>query len=169
MEHPLDGHVQAMCGLIRIDGLTLRFMGMEPTDIPVLTQKSVTVAATTTAFVFEGYGISLNVEFLSPLLPKDLDLLTRPAIYVTSTLHATDGNEHSIEIYFDNTAELVVNETNPKVIAAQQHIKDMEILSFQSDEQAILVRKGDDVRIDWGIQYLAISGATQMSNLQRCD
>ncbi|CAF4741673.1 unnamed protein product [Rotaria sp. Silwood1] len=155
------GHVHAMCGLIRIDGRTLRFMGIEPTEIPPLTQRSVTVAATTTVFVFEGYGIVLNVEFLSPLLPKDLDILTRPVTYVTFTVQATDGCEHSIEIYFDNTAELVVNETNQKVIAAQQRIKDMEVLSFQSDEQAILVRKGDDIRIDWGIQYLAIPDATQ--------
>ncbi|CAF3191796.1 unnamed protein product [Rotaria socialis] len=155
------GHSQSMCGLIRIDGSALRFMGLQPTDIPVLTQKSVTVSATTTTFEFEEYGIALSVEFLSPLLPKDLDLLTRPVTYVNFTLHATDGNEHSVEIYFDNTAELVVNDVNQKVLAAQHNVKDIQVLSFKSVEQLILGKKGDDVRIDWGIQYLAIPEATQ--------
>ncbi|CAF1399416.1 unnamed protein product [Rotaria magnacalcarata] len=135
------GHTQSMCGLIRIGGSALRFMGRQPTDIPVLTQKSVTVSATTTTFEFEEYGIALSVEFLSPLLPKDLDLLTRPVTYVNFTLHATDGNEHSVEIYFDNTAELVVNNVNQKVLAAQHNVKDMQVLSFQSVEQLILGKK----------------------------
>ncbi|CAF1360046.1 unnamed protein product [Rotaria sordida] len=155
------GYTQAMCGLIRIDGSTLRFMGMEPSEIPVLMQKNVTVTATITTFEFEDHGINLNVEFLSPLLPQDLDLLTRPVTYVTFTLHATDGNEHSVEIYFDNTAELVVNSTNQKVIGGRHHVQDMEVLSFQSSEQLVLVKKGDNVRIDWGIQYLAIPGARE--------
>jgi hypothetical protein len=136
-------------------------MGMEPAQLPVLEQKNVTVAATTTTYEFEGHGIVLDVEFLSPLLPEDLDLLTRPVTYVTFTLHATDENEHSVDIYFDNTAEFVVNKANQKVIAARHHFEDIELLSFQSTEQLVLAKKGDNVRIDWGIQYLAIPGAKQ--------
>jgi hypothetical protein len=136
-------------------------MGPQPDRLPPLQQKNVTLAATTTTYEFEGHGIALDVEFLSPLLPKDLDLLTRPITYVTFTLHATDGNEHSVEIYFDNTAEFVVNTSDQKIIAARHHFKEMELLSFQSTEQLVLAKKGDNVRIDWGIQYLAIPDTTQ--------
>jgi hypothetical protein len=154
------GQIQAMCGLIRIDGSSLRFMGMQLAELPVLKQTNVTIRSTTTTFEFQGHGIGLEVEFLSPLLPRDLDLLTRPVTYITFTLHATDGNEHSVEIYFDNTAELAVDEPDQKVIATRYHLKNMELLSFQSADQFILERNGDNVRIDWGMQYLAVPEAT---------
>lgn len=155
------GHIQAMCGMIRIDGTSLRFMGVQPAELPVFKQKNVSVRATTTTYEFEGHGIALEVEFLSPLLPKHLDLLTRPVTYITFTLYATDKNEHCVQIYFDNTAEFVVNKSDEEVVAARHHLKEMELLSFQSTEQLVLVKKGDDLRIDWGIQYLAVPGSVQ--------
>ena len=150
-----------MCGIIRIDGTALRFMGEKPSELPILEQKNITTAATTTTFEFEGRGVALEVEFLSPLLPNDLDLLTRPVTYITFTLSATDGNEHSVEIYFDNTAEFAVDHISQKVTAARQHYNDIELLSFQSVDQFILGKKGDDVRIDWGMQYLGVPSNSQ--------
>jgi hypothetical protein len=149
MEHTLDRRTQAMCGIIRIDGRSLRFMGIQPSELPALEQTNVTVMATTTTYEFQGHGIALGVEFLSPLLPNDLDILTQPVTYVTCTLCATDGNEHCVGIYFDNTAELVVNENDQKVIAVRHCLQGMELLSFQSAEQLVLEKKGDKIRIDW--------------------
>ena len=155
------GQAQPMCGIIRIDGIALRFMGVEPAELPILQQKNVTVAATTTTYEFEGHGIALVVEFLSPLIPNDLDLLTRPVTYITFTLSATDENKHSVEIYFDNTATFAVNNANQKVTAARHHSADIELLSFQSVDQLILGKKGDNVRIDWGAHYLGVPDDTQ--------
>ena len=155
------GHIQALCGILRIDGSACRFMGLEPSDLPVLQQRNVSVSATMTTYQFEGYGVVLDVEFLSPLIPEDLDLLTRPITYVTFTVHAIDSNEHKIEIYFDNTAELAVDRVSQKVIGTKHQLTNLDILSFQSVEQSVLGRKGDDIRIDWGVQYLAIPGAVQ--------
>ena len=154
------GRTQAMCGLIRIDGIALRFMGTLPAKLPALQQTNVTVAATTTTYKFEDHGIVLEVEFLSPLLPNDLELLTRPVSYITLTLHAMDDKEHTVEIYLDNTAAFAVNNYNQKVTATRHHYSDIELLSFQSVDQAILGKKGDNVRIDWGMQYLAIPSST---------
>lgn len=145
-----------MCGLIRIDGTALRFMGVEPAKLPALQQTNVTVTATTTTYEFEDHGVALEVEFLSPLLPNDLELLTRPVSYITFTLHALDGKEHAVEIYLDNTATFAVNSANQTVTAARDHHSNIELLSFQSVDQQILGRKGDNVRIDWGMHYLAI-------------
>jgi hypothetical protein len=123
-------------------------MGLQPIALLALEQKNVTVKATTTTYEFEGHGIALDVEFLSPLLPKDLDLLARPVTYITFTVRAIDENEHLVDIYFDNTAELAVNEAYQKIIAARHSVNNIEVLSFQSTEQLVLAKAGDNVRID---------------------
>ena len=54
-------------------------------------------------------GALLGVKSLPPLLPSDIDLLTRPVSYVTVALLTLDGNDHAAEIYIDNTTEFTVN------------------------------------------------------------
>ena len=73
-----------MSALVRIDGRAFRIMGHLPADVPALTQRSVTVLPLRTIYVFEGAGIELTLTFLSPMLPHDLELVSRPASYVTS-------------------------------------------------------------------------------------
>src|SRR5688500_18174511 len=73
------GTIQAMCGLIRIDGEAFRFAGMSPDFPAAMRQVSVDVLPTRTIYLFEAAGIELRLTFLSPLLTDDLDLLSRPA------------------------------------------------------------------------------------------
>jgi hypothetical protein len=150
------GANNAMCGLICIDGKPFRFMGPEPVAVPAMTQKSVTVWPTRSVYEFEAAGVALEVEFLSPLLTEDIDILTRPATYVTLTTKSLDGKAHDAAIYFDCSAEWVVNRANQKVEWSRYKVGGLDLLSFQSEEQPILEKKGDDLRIDWGKLYLAV-------------
>jgi hypothetical protein len=102
------GTTQPMCGLARIDGRVYRFMG-QWRDTDPMEQKALAVTPTRTTYTFEAAGVQLALSFLSPLLPDDLDVLGRPVTYVTMQTRSTDGKDHSVQLYFDATAEWAVN------------------------------------------------------------
>ena len=73
------GAVNANCGMIRIDGTTYRYMAPQPDAAPPLKQTSVEVTPTRTTYRSGGWEENeLGLTFLSPLLPKSLDILARP-------------------------------------------------------------------------------------------
>ena len=95
------GRTHAMCGLIRVDGTPLRFMGSCGEVPAVIEQQSVVVRATRSIYNFRGAGVDLTVTFTSPLLVDDLDLMSRPASYVTFSVESDDGKPHQGPEYFD--------------------------------------------------------------------
>ena len=159
------GAIQAFVGLVRIDGQPYRFMGTQPDGVPAMEQRSVTVHPTRTVYEFEAAGISLQVEFLSPLLPDDLMVLTRPATYITLTAHSTDSHSHKVETYFDATGEIAVNSPDQSVIGARNKLSNLDLVSFRIANPSVLGRSGDDLRIEWGTFYLAAPKGTADSTI----
>lgn len=70
-------------------------------------------------------------------------------------MQATDGRQHNVEVYFDASAGIAVNEARQQVAHAQKHVADLEVLELGSVDQPILGKRGDDMRIDWGHFYVA--------------
>ncbi len=88
----LTGAAQPLTGLVRIDGRVLRWMGSAPQALPAFRQTALEITATRTTYHFEEQGLKLDVSFLSPLLPNDLDLMSRPISYITMTVAATEAS-----------------------------------------------------------------------------
>jgi hypothetical protein len=148
------GATQALAGIVRVDGQPYRVMGREP-DVPEMTQTSLQVLPTRTIYRFEARGVEVTLTFTTPLLPEDLDVLSHPLTYVTWEFRATDAKRHSVSFYQDATAEWAVNTTDQKVTWSRYKVGDMSVLRMGSQEQPILEKKGDNLRIDWGYLYLA--------------
>lgn len=148
------GKPNGMSSLLRVDGKTYRVMGQDPRQLPELPQQSVRVLPTRTVYEFEGAGVHLTLTFLSPLLPDDLDLLSRPASYITWSVRSTDGAAHAASLYFDASASIAVNTTDQPVTAGRFDVAGLHALRAGSQTQAVLNRAGDDLRIDWGYLYL---------------
>lgn len=149
------GSNQGMSGLIRIDGAAYRFLGDGPAEATPMEQVSVSVHATRTIYTFRAAGVTLEVEFMSPLQMDDLDLLSQPITYVTLNAHSNDGQAHEVDAYFDANAEFAVNLDNQAVMGAHHRIRGLRTLSFRGVEQDVLKKKGDNIRIDWGTFFLA--------------
>ncbi|GHT27348.1 hypothetical protein FACS18942_06510 [Planctomycetales bacterium] len=49
------------------------------------------------------------------MLPNNLELLSRPATYLTFSFAAKDSKKHDLVIYFDAGAEIAVNNPNQTV------------------------------------------------------
>jgi len=149
------GRPHRLTSLVRIDGKAFRVMGTEPRRVPALKQTDLQVLPTRTLYRFEGAGIELILMFMTAALPEDLDVLARPVTYVVWGVKALDGKEHDVAIYFDGSAELVVNEPSQRVVWSQEKIGNLVALKIGSQEQPVLSKKGDDLRIDWGYLYTA--------------
>jgi hypothetical protein len=146
---------QSLTSMIRIDGKAYRLMGDEPKEVPPLPQERVRVLPTRTIYEFKNPQVELTLTFLTPSLPDDLEVLARPVTYLTWEVRSLDGRDHAISLYFSNSAELAVNEPSQRVGWERQQWGDLLVLRIGSQDQPILQKKGDDLRIDWGYVYSA--------------
>jgi len=142
--------------MVRIDGKTYRLMGASPSYVEPMKQISLKVLPTNTVYQFGGAGIRLSMTFTSPLLVKDIDILSRPVTYISWYVESADNKTHDIQLYFDCGSELAVNNTEQMVTWEQPAIKGLKTLKIGTKEQKYLNKPGDNVRIDWGYAYLSV-------------
>lgn len=163
------GATNSMIGLVVIDGKVWRFMGgydrrsdFKSLDAPALPQVDVRVEPLSSIYTFEGGGITLTVNFTTPLFLDELDILARPASYVTISAVANDGRAHNVQVYYDFSAELCVDVPLQEVIAARHRLSDgTQVLQMGTEKQEILKRTGDNIRIDWGYASLVVPVANK--------
>ncbi len=149
------GKPHRLSSFVKIDGQSFRVMGAEPKGMPALKQTRLSVWPTRTIYEFEGAGVVLTLTFMTPALPDDLEVLSWPVTYVTYEVRATDRKTHHVIIYFDASGELTVNEPGQQVVWKNEQAGDLNLLKVGSEDQSVLQKKGDDIRIDWGYLYLA--------------
>ncbi len=147
-EHPL-------VSLIRIDGKTLRLMGDKPKDAPAFPQKSVRVLPTRSIYEFDDGQVHVTLTFTTAALPADLDVYARPLSYINWDVRSIDGAAHDIAIFDSTSAALAVNTSEQKVTWSRQTAGALTALRVGTEEQPVLQKSGDDIRIDWGYAYVA--------------
>ena len=151
------GTSHSLSGIVRIDGSAYRIMGAERNDsLPVLPQRSLSVQPEQTIYGFEGAGTAVSLTFTTPMLPRDPDLLSWPVTYLSWSARATDGKQHTVQVYFDASSEIVVNTSDQLVYWSRLQARGLNVLRVGSREQPVLQKSGDNVRIDWGYLYLAV-------------
>jgi hypothetical protein len=152
------GKAHAMCGLVRVDGTSYRFMGKHGKT--AAKQLSLDVRPTQTIYTFDcGGNVQLVVRFTSPLLLDDLDLMSRPVGYVTVSANSTDGKQHAVSIYFDAADEWAVNDVKEDVVWSRSKVGALQLMQAGTVKQSVLGKKGDDVRINWG--YLLVAAPSE--------
>ena len=124
--------IQAMAGLVRIDGKTYKFCGNPQVQAENLPQTTRTITATKTVFEFEKDGVALQVHFFSPLLAHDLDIMTRPVSYVSFLSKSVDGREHDVKVHVDFSGEWSVSNTGQQVTASRHRLPSLEALSMRA-------------------------------------
>lgn len=158
------GKPHALSSLVRIDGKAFRLMGTEPAGAEALPQKHVEVLPTRTIYEFANAQIAVTLTFTTPALPAEIEVLSRPVTYVTFDVRSADGAPHDVQIYFDASGEIAVNQLAQKVKWDRADTATLTALRIGSVDQPVLRKKGDDLRIDWGHLYVAAAkGAVAQS------
>ncbi len=158
-----SGAPMTMESIVRVDGKSYRIMGIRPWVAAPARQLDLQVLPTRTLYDFEAGNVHIRLTFLTPDLPRQIDILSRPVTYLTWQVRSLDGKQHQVEIYYDNTAELVVNTPEEAVTWESESVPGLRVLRMGTSAQPILGRAGDRVRIDWGYLYAA---APQEESLQ---
>jgi hypothetical protein len=144
-----------LCSMVRIDGKVFRLLSRAEGTYPAMHLVSTQVLPTRTIYEFNDAGVGIMLTFTTPLLPDDMNLVSRPAAYMTWEARAMDGKEHEVSVYYDNSAELVVNSVDQKVVWSRAQLQELDLLSMGSQDQRVLEKAGDNLRIDWGYFYVA--------------
>src|ERR1700722_10760810 len=163
------GKDQSLNGVIKVDGKFYNFLGtvQDSKNIISATQKGVVITATQTTYEFSCGSVNLELNFLSPLLMNDLDLLSTPVSYDNFKVTPTDEGMHEVQIFFSASANVAVDNEDQLVTTGSSKSEILSIIKTGTATQKILQKKGDDVRIDWGYFYLA--AATDKSSSVKID
>jgi Domain of unknown function (DUF4965)/Domain of unknown function (DUF1793)/Domain of unknown function (DUF5127)/Domain of unknown function (DUF4964) len=162
------GLPQPLTGLIRIDGRTFRWMGEAPESAPAMKQTDLEVTPTRTIYSFKQQGVKLEASFLSPLVPSDMDLMSRPISYLNLSSSATDGKPHNVQLLLEVSSLLAVDTYTQQVVWSRSRLQGITMLRAADFDQPVLGRSGDNLRIDWGCVFLGVPdqpGATTVTEL----
>ena len=149
------GTLHRLTSTITIDQKAFRLMGSEPAEMSALPQTKLTVLPTRTIYTFAGNGVEVELTFLTPSLPHDIDLLSQPVTFISWKYRSTDSKAHKLNISFDAHPEISVDEANQTVTETVTTTKLLECIKSGTVEQPILRKVGDGRRIDWGYLYVA--------------
>lgn len=162
------GRDMPLDGLADIDGETYVFMGdAERLGLPGMEQTSVEEEAFATRYRFEAGGVELTAEFLSPVLPDDLQLLSRPVSYLRTAVRTTDGGAHRVAVTVRASEAFCLNEPGQCPVFAERAdaAPGVTTMRLYGQEQAVLGKAGDDRRIDWGYFYLSVNGEREAGQM----
>ncbi|KAF2198160.1 glutaminase A [Delitschia confertaspora ATCC 74209] len=100
------GQPLGWAGLIRVDNYeTYAWMGA-PQGIQTARQVAMEYTSTKSVFTIDVNGkVGMNITFLSPVFPHDVQRQSLPFSYVNIEVWSADGHQHPVQIYTDISAE----------------------------------------------------------------
>ncbi len=155
------GRANILRGVAVIDGKPHRFIGRGPE--PALEQTSLEVSALITRATFEGAGVRLHVAFWTPLLPDDLELLSRPVSFVQTHVEPLKRGTKApaVRIRLSASEQFCLDKEGdaPVETARLKLPRGLCGISVASSRQRVLERSGDNLRIEWGRFALVAAAA----------
>lgn len=148
-----NGMVRKTFGFLTVDGMAYSFMGMVKNAIP-LKQTNVELNAFSTDYEFECDKFKLIVSFVSPLLPTDLELLSRPVCYMTYKLTPKELLK-DVKVCLALHEEHCYNKCDDTVIGGVFDMPYYELAYFGRNRQLPMSNSFDSTAADWGYTYIA--------------
>ena len=156
----------SIIGTVTTDGETLLFLGYHQ-NIRKIVQTSLEIDALSTSAVFENDKIILRIKFLTPLIPDDYRLLTRPVSYLEISYESKDGKEHDVSVNISASEEICLDEDiDSPVVAQKLEFNGLTAVKMGNSVQKPLNRSGDQICIDWGYFFLACNGSDAESSVE---
>lgn len=149
-------------GAIVVDGCRYAFLGKGEKTIPQIDHR---VSPMMNRYVFRNASVLLEVNFFSPLLPEDPEILSRPVSYIDFECRILDGKSHEIRIVFEFDESLCYDTKRDGDLRLEAigH-PDLTLAYMGKTKQPLLESSGDHLRINWG--YLFVAGEKERSSIR---
>lgn len=149
------GKSKRITGDVWTDGRPQRFMGAGESPMK---QTALDITPTSSLYTFENEQIRLQVRFTTPLILTDLDLASRPVSYLDFQAESLDGNPHDVRISASFDEGICYNGDARHAFMGGTHELGRCRASWMGRrQQPVLQHSGDDLTIDWGYLYAAVS------------
>jgi len=93
------GAAKPLRGALSVDGHAYRFIGLGRNR--ALHQVSLRVSATQSVYVLRGAGVTMTLDFLSPVDASDIRRLSVPFAYLFASVRNDDARPHRIDVSFE--------------------------------------------------------------------
>lgn len=87
-------------------------------------------------------AVNVTIDFLSPLLANNIDILSRPLSYVSFTSSATDNKKHDIQILFGVSASVAKDRSSQIEKTTAGSINNIKYLKTGVADQKNLIKIG---------------------------
>lgn len=125
-------------------------------------QKSVSVSATQTNYVFQCGKVELNVTFSAPLIADDVELFARPINYMAYNVASLDHATHDVEIYVESTPAWASNGTMNTNLSEIYERHNLLFVKTGREEQKIFNFRDQSIGIGWGYFHLCMEKSDQV-------
>ena len=166
-----DSRTCFLIGKAEIDGESYVFMGSaKDMNMPPMNQVDVITESFSTKYIFEAAGVRLIADFFTPVLPTDLDMLSRPASYLKITAQSADSAAHKVKVSVLASEDFCIERKLQNCVLTEKVrlSNGFSAMKMGGTEQLVLGHSGDDRGIDWGYFYLAADKG-EVSSLQMAD
>lgn len=166
-----DSRTCFLIGKAEIDGECYVFMGSaKDMNMPPMNQVDVITESFSTKYIFEAAGVRLIADFFTPVLPTDLDMLSRPASYLKITAQSADSAAHKVKVSVLASEDFCIERKLQNCVLTEKVSlsSGFSAMKMGGTEQLVLGHSGDDRGIDWGYFYLAADKG-EVSSLQMAD
>ncbi len=153
----IDGEYYCVMGICYIDS---RKKKKAFKKIP---QVSLKIEPLITEYEFKNEAVKVNLKFISPLLPDDLNIMSRPVSYIEYDIEIIDGKEHKTKFLFDIACECCVDSWEQEIVFGKTDFS----LYCENKVQNVLGKSGDDVGIDWGRLHLVSENARPLNGVSK--
>lgn len=149
-------HIRNTAGGQWLDaGLVTEAKSENNTAIEQAKQTNVQITANQTQYTFDCGGVDVTATFTSPLLIENLKVYARPVTYLDVQAGSNDGAAHNVKVYVGASSNLAVNNMTQAVTSESYEKNGLLTMKVGTQEQPVLQKKGDDLRVDWGHFYLS--------------
>lgn len=158
------GEPKPFSGSLIVNGRAYRFLGKGNGEKLQLNATEIT--AFSTIYHFSGEDFSFLVEFLSPLPPDNLDILSLPVTFVNYTFRSSRECDVKVEFSMEERAayNTCFNEDRRADVRINRYrLKNCECISLGLLRQMPLSHSSDEIGADWGYMYLAGNSACRFT------
>ncbi|MDR3317917.1 MAG: DUF4965 domain-containing protein [Clostridiales bacterium] len=143
-------------GTIAVDGESYVFLGKK-NGYKRPEQTKLSLTAFSTDYSFAGDGFTLDVSFVSPLPPNDIDLMSNPVCYLKYAFSSIKPVKRLCITLFAGESLCYNSERGNGFMRGDVFkLNGREVAYFGKDKQDIFSHSADLIGADWG--YLYISG-----------